>query len=166
VFWQSTRGSLGVRLSDARGALVRARAVLSRGGAAAMMIDQVPSRRSHAVETDFLGRPVLVDRAPATLAASTGAPLVVAASRRDSTGDHVLQVLAVLEPPPRAGRAWAVEASVAATRALEAFVRDYPSQWLWMHRRWKRLDPAPAVGMLAARCKTPSSSPDAASRAA
>ena len=49
VFWQATRAAHGVRLADSRGALARARAVLGRGGAVAMMIDQVPERAQHAV---------------------------------------------------------------------------------------------------------------------
>ena len=157
--WQGTRAALGVRLSDARGALARARATLERAGAVAMMIDQVPDHPRHAVPVAFLGRPALADRGPAALAASAGCPLVVAASRRDARGEHELCVLCVLVPPPRPGRAWVEEATRAATAALERFVRASPSQWLWLHRRWKP--------MLAAPCSTtPSSSPAAASTAA
>lgn len=155
-FWQSTRAALGVRLSDAVGALSRARETLSRGGAVAMMVDQAPAR--HAVPVEFLGRPAYADRAAAVLAAASGAPLVVAASRREASGGQVLEVLDVLLPPPRAARAWIDQATRSATRALDAFVRRHPSQWLWLHRRWKP--------MLAAPCRTtPSSSPAGASTA-
>jgi KDO2-lipid IV(A) lauroyltransferase len=153
-------------LSGARGALRRARGVLGRGGAVAMMIDQVPARSSHAVDVDFLGRAALVDRAPAALAASARAPLVVAAARRGPGGVQVLHVLDVLVPPPRPGSAWVDAASATATRALDRFVRAYPAQWLWLHRRWKRLDRARGPGMLALPCTTPSSSAAAPSRAA
>ena len=138
-FWQSTRAGRGVTLTEARGAIARSREILGRGGAVAMMIDQVPARR-RAVAVEFLGRPASADRAPAALAAAARAPLVVAAARRSSSGDHVLHVLEVIAPPDpegRSGRAWIAEATVAATRALEEFVRAYPSQWLWLHRRWK-----------------------------
>jgi KDO2-lipid IV(A) lauroyltransferase len=172
-FWQATRAAQGVRLSDAQGALRRARAVLSRRGAVAMMIDQVPGSARQAVVADFLGRPALVDRAAATLAASAGAPLVVAASRRVASGQQTLHVLAVFVPPRRgesgargSRREWIDEATVAATRALDRFVRANPSQWLWLHRRWKRLDPTPGAAMLVPPCPTPSSSPVAPSRAA
>src|SRR5580658_6474867 len=85
-FWQSTRAAHGVRLADARGALDGARSALRRGAAVAMMIDQVPESTRRALVVEFLGRPALVDRAPATLAVAEGAPLVVAASRRDRDG--------------------------------------------------------------------------------
>jgi KDO2-lipid IV(A) lauroyltransferase len=164
--WQGTRAAQGVMLAGARGALQRARAVLGRGGAVAMMIDQVPVRSSHAVDVDFLGRPALVDRAPAALAASARAPLVVAAARRGRGGEQVLHVLDVLVPPPRPGPAWVDAATRAATRALDTFVRAHPTQWLWLHRRWNRLDRPRGPGMLALPCTTPSSSPAAPSRAA
>jgi KDO2-lipid IV(A) lauroyltransferase len=140
-FWQSTRANQGVLLSPARGALARARAVLAGGGAVAMMIDQVPESCRHAVRGDVLGRPAWIDRAPAALAARTGAPLVVTAGRRDAQGAHRLHVLAVFTPPPRAGRAWIDSTTRAASAALDVFVRENPSQWLWLHRRWR--DPRP-----------------------
>jgi KDO2-lipid IV(A) lauroyltransferase len=159
-FWQSTRGRLGVSLSDAHGALARSRSVLRRGGVVAMMIDQVPLSPNHASPVAFLGQTAATDRAPAALAASARVPLVVAAARRDEAGHQVLHVLDVLHAPSRPSRAWVLEATRTATRALDGFVRAYPSQWLWLHRRWKpmlrRTSP----------CRTiPSSSPAAASPA-
>jgi KDO2-lipid IV(A) lauroyltransferase len=159
-FWQSTRAWLGVTLSDAHGALARARAVLRRGGVVAMMIDQVPLSATHASPVAFLGQTAATDRAPAALAASARVPLVVAAARRDEAGHQVLHVLDVLPAPSRPSRAWVLDATRAATRALDGFVRAHPSQWLWLHRRWKpmlRRNPP---------CRaTPSSSPAAASPA-
>jgi KDO2-lipid IV(A) lauroyltransferase len=172
-FWQETRSARGVVLADAVGAVRRARAVLRRGGAVAMMIDQVPASASHAVEAEFLGRPAFVDRAPAALAAACRVPLVLAASRRDEHGTTEIVVFDVLEPPARPSPRWVQDATVAATSALDAFVRAHPSQWLWLHRRWRTpgrtLDRPPRGAMLAARCPTPaipSSSRAGASRAA
>lgn len=158
-FWQSTRAALGVRLADAAGAVARAKETLRRGGAVAMMIDQVPASPRHAVTVEFLGAAAHADRAAAALAAASGAPLVVAASRRDRCGRQVLEVLDVLLPPRRGAGAWIERATREATRALDGFVRRHPSQWLWLHRRWKP--------MLASPCRTtPSSSPAGASTAA
>jgi KDO2-lipid IV(A) lauroyltransferase len=167
-FWRSTRLARGVKLVGARGALQRAREVLGKKGAVAMVIDQVPDERRHAVAVPFLGQRALVDRSPAALAAARRAPLVVAASRRDERGQHVLHVLSLQIPPetPAARRAWVYEATVAATRALDAFVRAHPDQWLWLHRRWKRLDPVRREATLADPCTIPSSSPGAASKVA
>jgi Kdo2-lipid IVA lauroyltransferase/acyltransferase len=171
-FWQSTRAAMGVRLTGAHGAVARARATLGRGGAVAMMIDQVPSPR-HALEVEFLGQRAFADRAPAALAAASGAPLVVAASRRTARGHHELVVLDVVVPPARPSRAWIDDATRRTTRGLDAFVRAYPSQWLWMHRRWKpmlatrlRVPEGNGVQHPGQPCLTPSSSPAEASTAA
>jgi KDO2-lipid IV(A) lauroyltransferase len=140
-FWQNARAAQGVALAEPSGAVARVRAVLARGGVVAMMIDQVPASPRHAVTAEFLGRTAWVDRAPAAMAAACRAPLVVAASWRQAGGEHALAVLDVIDPPPRPSLAWVSQASVMATRALDQFVRVHPSQWLWLHRRWKPLDP-------------------------
>jgi KDO2-lipid IV(A) lauroyltransferase len=168
AYWQRTRARHGVRLAYARGAMSAARRTLREGGAVVMMIDQVPTHRRHGSDVQFLGDLALTDRSAATLAAVRGAPLVVAAGRRDAQGDQVLHVLDVLFPPRSAlaGRAhagqarreWIEQATAAATSALDRFVRAYPDQWLWLHRRWKRLDPAGRGARLLGPCRTPSSS--------
>jgi KDO2-lipid IV(A) lauroyltransferase len=167
-FWQTARAARGIVLVDARGAMAHGLGALRRGGAVAMMIDQVPDH-PHSIDAEFLGRPARVDRAPATLAAAGGAPLVVAASRRDDGGGHLLHVLDVLVPPERPGRSWIDHATAVATGALDAFVRAHPSQWLWLHRRWKGfgVDRGPDAATLASSWgKIRSSSPGARSKAA
>jgi KDO2-lipid IV(A) lauroyltransferase len=136
-FWQSTRARRGVTLAPPDGAMGRARAILRRAGAVAMMIDQVPACTRHATHVDFLGRAAWTERSAAALAARSGAPLVVAACRRHRGGRHVLYVLRVLWPPERALRAWVDRATAEATLALGDFVRAHPSDWLWLHRRWR-----------------------------
>jgi len=136
--WQCLRAERGVELVDVRGALGSVRAALAAGGAVAMLVDQAPERTSGVAVFPFLGSPARHDLAPAVLAARTGAPIVVAASHRAPTGEHVLDVLEVVEPPPpRASRAAVVEAMQRVATAIERAVRARPEQWLWLHRRWK-----------------------------
>jgi KDO2-lipid IV(A) lauroyltransferase len=126
-----------VGLLEGEGALARASEELARGRVVALLIDQVPPREEHGDWLPFLGAPALTDRAPAVLAASAQVPLVVTASRRTDDGRHVLHVLSVKRPPRRGRAAWTRAAMREATEELDAFVRKYPDQWLWMHRRWK-----------------------------
>jgi lauroyl/myristoyl acyltransferase len=134
----ATRARTGrrVRMAHAGTIVARSRETLRAGGAVAMVIDQVPLARRHGVPCDFLGAPAWVDRGPATVAARSGAPFVVTAARRNGDGTHTLTVLDVHEPPARAGRAWVERVTLDATRALERFVLENPSEWLWLHRRW------------------------------
>ena len=146
-FWQGARAARGVRLVGARGALAAAREALAGGGFVAFVVDQAPERGSGVSRLPFLGAPALCDRAPAALAARARVPLVLALDRRLADGTHRVDVPLVLEPPPRAGAAWVEEATARVQRALEAAVLADPSQWLWMHRRWKGalLDARPGV---------------------
>lgn len=137
ALWQWTRRRYGVTLVPAAGALRSAQGVVEGGGAVAMMIDQVPATRAHASVCTFLGQQAWVDRAPAVLAARTGASLLVTAAERIEGGRQRLSILHAEVPPPDAGLAWATEATGRATEALDRFVRRRPSEWLWMHRRWK-----------------------------
>lgn len=140
AFCRRARTASGITLSDGTGALARGHEALLRGDAVGMVIDQVPAPQRHEVRAEFLGGAALLDRAPATLAARAGVPMVVLAVRRDASGAQLLDVLEVLEPPPRASRRWIDAATRDATRALDRFVRAHPSEWLWMHRRWKGCD--------------------------
>jgi KDO2-lipid IV(A) lauroyltransferase len=96
----------------------------------------VPDRARHAVAARFLGETALCDRSPATLARRAGATLLVVGARREGASHRVF-VLATLD-----ARVETVDAMTrAATAALEAFVRERPRGWLWLHRRWRA--PAP-----------------------
>ena len=95
-----------------------------------MPIDQVPDKKRHGVRVDFLGRPAWVDRAPISLARRMNVPLVVIASHRTTEGRQRVRLLDVIDPH-------ANDAALRATAALERFVRAHPTEWLWMHRRWK-----------------------------
>jgi len=138
-YWQSSRARYGVTVTGALGAYDRARAHVRSGGSVAMMIDQVPNKKAHGLEVEFLGAPAWVDRSAATVAARTGVPIVIPAARRLEDGTQEIFVLDVIAPPKRATRDWIDEATIRATRALDRFVRENPTEWLWMHRRWKSL---------------------------
>ncbi len=139
-FMKRMRKRYAVGRLTGEGALTEARALLESGGAVAVLIDQVPRRAENAEVVSFLGEDALADRTPAALAASVGCPLVMTASRRDEEGRHWLHVLSVSHPPRRGRAEWVRHATRETTDELAAFVRSYPDQWLWLHRRWKRAD--------------------------
>ncbi len=140
---RGVRTGRGMKVVEPTGAVRAAREALRRGELVAMLIDQVPARASHSVVVEFLCGSADVDRSPATLAAATGSPLVVAVSHRLPDGRQSLEALAVLEPPEHGRLAWAVSATHAVTRAFERWIHAHPYEWLWMHRRWRAAPAAP-----------------------
>ena len=104
-----------------------------------MMIDQAPSSRRHAVEHRLPGqagpcgsRPRGARRGRTSAARGRGR------SPYDARGARAPRARGDRASGARIPRAWIAQATVSAARALEGFVRAYPSQWLWLHRRWKQ----------------------------
>jgi len=138
AFWQETRAARGVDLIAAPdGGVLRAvRDRLADNRAVALLVDQDPERTRSVVAAPFLGDVAVHDTLAATLAARSGAPIVLAFARREGR-TNVLQIIEALDPPEGADRAW-IEATTRTIAArLDMFVREHPSAWLWLHRRWK-----------------------------
>jgi len=135
--WQSLRAARGVVLVEAEGATAAARAALGAGGVVAMMVDQVPERTSGVATFPFLGKAARHDLAPLLLAARARTPLLVLMCRRTKESHHRLELVDVLDASELRGRGAVERAAERVAAGIERFVRDYPEQWLWLHRRWK-----------------------------
>lgn len=86
----------------------------------------------------FFGRPAKTPRGPAVFAMRLDAPMIFGVSVRQPSGRYALLLEAVTAP--RTGdRETDVDALVLAfTQKLEAMIRQYPDQYFWQHRRWRR----------------------------
>jgi KDO2-lipid IV(A) lauroyltransferase len=135
--WQATRRRRNVKLIQAGNAARPLLRALRRNEVVAMLVDQAPERDRGTSLVPFLGRTARVDLAPALIAKRARAPIAVVFSRRRPDGTHVAELVRVIQP----GTVSAEEAMATITRDLTAFVHDHPSQWLWMHRRWKNVEP-------------------------
>jgi KDO2-lipid IV(A) lauroyltransferase len=99
------------------------------------------TRREH-VFADFFGVKAATTPGPAMLALRTGAALLPAFMIREAPGKHRL----IIEKPidvVRTGdrKADAIETTQKYMTVLEEYVRRYPSQWFWVHRRWRTRPP-------------------------
>lgn len=114
----------------ARGALETLRC----GGHLAMLVDQ---KLNEGIPVPFFGRDAMTAPALAALALKFNCPVVPARCVR--TGGAHFEV--TLYPPmalPRTGdhHRDVEEFMVRVNALVESWIREYPDQWLWLHRRW------------------------------
>ena len=89
----------------------------------------------------FFGRPAKTPRGPAVFALRLGVPVVFGTAVRQASGKYrlVFEAVAVEETGDRDRDVDAIVARY--TAALERWVRRYPEQYFWHHRRWRRQPP-------------------------
>jgi KDO2-lipid IV(A) lauroyltransferase len=109
---------------------------LRRGGLVTLFVDQDAGRDG--VRTDFLGVPASTWTGAARLAVRTGCPIVPVAIARGDGGRHVLHVGTALDPTGITASDEDIAALTARiSAAVETYIRRWPEQWFWVHRRWK-----------------------------
>lgn len=112
--------------------------VLKNGETLAILVDQ-HSPGDNAVTIEFLGLPARSYTTPAVLQRLTRAPIVVGAAIRNGPMDFTLHFS---EPLGYGlGRGTGEEDILKATQdmaeRLGQYIRKWPEQYLWAHRRWK-----------------------------
>ena len=118
---------------------------LKDNGTVGLLIDQNWSRRE-GVFVEFFGRPAGTTDGLALLALHTGAPVIPAFMVRKPNGNYRLvigQEVPLVDTGDR--KTDAIVNTQNFTRVIEALVRQYPDQWLWVHRRWQS-QPRPGSG--------------------
>jgi Kdo2-lipid IVA lauroyltransferase/acyltransferase len=154
------KGALNMRIVDNRiaagagliypkGAIAEAQEAVKLGETVLMLLDQsLPAKA--AVFVPFFGRPASTTPAMAVVAQRSGAPVFVVMGIRDESGQKLrLEVEGPITVPEGLGEQDAITAHTAAvTAVLEKYVRRYPDQWLWLHRRWKVQPPPEAPAAL------------------
>ncbi|MDP8299038.1 MAG: lysophospholipid acyltransferase family protein [Candidatus Tantalella remota] len=115
--------------------------VLRDGGILGILADQdVDSVEG--VFVDFFGKPAFTPTAPVKLSMATGAPLLPGFMIRKPDNTYKM----VWEKPISSPQGKDKEEDVLRltqewTAVLEKYIREYPDQWVWLHRRWKSSPP-------------------------
>lgn len=123
-----------------RGAVRRVFRVLGANGAVAMLIDQ-HIQSADAVVVEFFERPAATTSALAAIAARTGAPVIPVFALPLPGGRFRMVYEHPVQPPAGEDPESLREFTQRCTDVLEMYVRRYPDIWLWMHRRWRDLQP-------------------------
>jgi KDO2-lipid IV(A) lauroyltransferase len=138
---EQLRTRTGNRVVYRQGALRRVLRELSANAGVAILIDQ-HIHTSEAVYVDYFGRPAATTSALAALALRTGAVVVPVFALPLPDGRYRFIYEHPIEPPAPDSANPVVEYTQRCTDVLEMYVRRYPELWLWMHRRWREVEPA------------------------
>lgn len=106
--------------------------ILRANQAVGILADQ-NTTEDRGVFVDFFGVPACVDAGLAKLAAHTGAAIIPGfAVWSDEERRYILKFY-----PPIEASGDPLRDTQAVQSALELAIREFPEQWLWIHRRWK-----------------------------
>ena len=124
------RAQAGVEVVS-RGRLTR---VLIESLRAKEFVGLMPDQNSSESFVPFFGKPAGTVLGPSKLQKMTGAPILPTWCVRVGPAKYRL----IFRPPILPAEGETVEDIMARVNAeLEAVVREYPEQWLWIHDRWK-----------------------------
>jgi len=131
------RQGLGVETVPLTRSLLGVLRALRSNRIVAMLSDQDAGLSG--VFVDFLGLQASTPYGPGRLAWKTGAPLLPGMAVRHDRSTHELVICEpVAAPPDGASEDEAVRHYTQGyTSVFEDFIRRYPEQYFWMHRRWK-----------------------------
>jgi Kdo2-lipid IVA lauroyltransferase/acyltransferase len=99
---------------------------------------------SHGVFVDYFGKKAATATGAAEIAVQTGLPVLPAflgtRNADDTTTVHILEPITMRDTGDKeADTLFNVQTY---TNVIERFVREYPTDYLWWHRRWKTRPPA------------------------
>jgi KDO2-lipid IV(A) lauroyltransferase len=114
-------------------ALVKMIRTIKNGAAAALLADL---RDYRGVNVPFFGRPAPSSTIPAIISLSQDAPILIGRVIRKQ-GVHFDCEFELMHFEPSGDRDADVIALTAQIQAqFERWIREYPDQWMWAHRRW------------------------------
>jgi KDO2-lipid IV(A) lauroyltransferase len=137
----AVRSRFGNRVVFKDGALPFMIQSLRQGDTVAVLIDQ-GVRRKEAIEVTFFGKRSMATPAAALLGLRCRVPVVPIFCVRGADGRYTVKVY----PPVDFQRSTSLRSDIAAFTQklfyiLEDVIKEYPEQWFWFHKRWKRTYP-------------------------
>ncbi len=101
-----------------------------------ILMDQ--DTHTEGVFVDFFGRPAYTPSGAVILSLKTGAPVLPGFITRLDDGSHRIQILPQVKLYNGPNQEETIRLNTQyISNIIESYVRKYPEQWVWMHRRWK-----------------------------
>jgi Kdo2-lipid IVA lauroyltransferase/acyltransferase len=144
-YWMNIRQRFGVKFVPAHNSYRACLTALKKNELIGFILDQ-NMIKTEGVFVDFFGKPACTTPGMAYMSAQSGAPVVPVFMIRRENGRHLVKVLPPLDPPPNREPETIREFTQRYTKIIEDVIRQYPDQWIWIHRRWKTVPAPPAAG--------------------
>src|SRR5690606_22904477 len=134
VSYRTAKGARYIQIGQETLTVVKA---LKRGEVVAMLIDQ-DKKKVKGTFVNFFGKPAYTPIGAALLPLKTGAAVVPTAIRRLPDDKHLITFTPALDLIITGNEEQDIKANTQLfTRHIEAFIREAPAEWVWMHERWK-----------------------------
>jgi len=134
--WMEIRNRFGLKFVPAHNSYRQCLSALRKNEIVGFAIDQ-NMIDTEGVFVDFFGKQACTTPGLAYMSAQSGAAVVPVFMIRLEQGRHLVKTLPAIPPPPDRAPATIKEYTQLYTKVMEDIIRQYPDQWIWVHRRWK-----------------------------
>jgi len=134
--WMEIRNRFGLKFVPAHNSYRQCLSALRENEIVGFAIDQ-NMIDTEGVFVDFFGKQACTTPGLAYMSAQSGAAVVPVFMIRLEQGRHLVKVLPAIPPPPDRKPETIREFTQIYTKVMEDIIRQYPDQWIWVHRRWK-----------------------------
>lgn len=136
---EKIRAKYGNKVIYKKGALKGILLELRKNKGVGILMDQAVLKNEGYI-IDFLGKPAWTTKMPALIARKTGAAVIPVFINRDRDR-HVMNIHpeVILSAEQDIEKA-IIEDTKNFSKYIEDYIRSHPSEWLWIHRRWKRTE--------------------------
>ncbi|MEW6108800.1 MAG: lysophospholipid acyltransferase family protein [Nitrospirota bacterium] len=136
---EKTRKKYGNNVIYKKGALKKILSLLKRNETVGILMDQSVIKTEGLI-TDFLGKKDYTMKTPALIARKTNSPVLPIFIRRIK-GGHIIEIGKEIELDRSEDSEKAVlNDTIRFNGYIEEYIRQNPHEWLWIHRRWKRIN--------------------------
>jgi KDO2-lipid IV(A) lauroyltransferase len=136
--WRRQFGNRDVPMENSIRELLRA---LQERRAIGIVGDQTAAKES--IRVSFFGREVPTYEGPAMFCLKTGAPMIQGVAIRQPDGKYKGHFVPVKSDDLKGyNKVNITELTKRHVAITEEIIRQYPDQWMWMHKRWKHVSPA------------------------
>ncbi len=135
---EKIRAKYGNKVIYKKGALKQILSELRKNKVVGILMDQAVLENEGYI-IDFLGMPAWTTKMPALIARKTEAAVIPLFINRDRD-KHIINIYPEVVPSSDVDFENAIiEDTKEFSKHIEEYIKKYPSEWLWMHRRWKRV---------------------------